>query len=73
MPNFAEAILAEATEFNNMNWADADKDTELNSLVNDLAEAIGDLDTDRAAALATETRRYLIANVYADADELPKA
>lgn len=68
---FAAAMLVEAIDYNLENYSDLDSDDVLFSLEADLSAAIRDENTTRALGLATEVHRYLIANGYADADELP--
>ena len=50
---------------------EAGRDEELQGLIEDIRTAEADGEALRAWALATETRRYLIANGYCDEGELP--
>lgn len=65
---FADEMLEELNDYAIENGSDVDSD--LNSLATDLALAIQAGDDPKARALAREGRRYLIANGYADDDEI---
>lgn len=66
---FVVEMQAELEDYNTENGRDADED--LLGIDRDLRAAIAAGDAVTAWALAREGRRYLIANGYADDDELP--
>jgi hypothetical protein len=64
-------MLVEVIDYNGINAEDDEPDAGLVFLEKDLREALRAEDVDLAKALAREVRRYLLANEYADEDELP--
>ena len=68
---FAQAIVDEAHEINAVNMQVLEFDEPLASLEKETAEAIASGDEAQANSLARRLRQAIIANGYADDDELP--
>jgi methionine synthase II (cobalamin-independent) len=68
---FARDIRDEAFEFNRVNMQVLELDEPMAGLEKALTKAIDAGDEARSLGLARGLRRYIIANGYADDDELP--
>lgn len=72
MKSFEAAMLEEAFDYNATNLQVLEFDEPLAQLENELRAAMATGDAKTARWTAREIHRYLIANGYADEDELPR-